>query len=319
MSVAVAVVLFHPEHQALDLLVRTLAAWQHGPVLVHVNHDPQGRVGAEVSLRLPAASVSGSPVNDGFAGAQNELLKRAFEQAVDAVVVHNPDLVLEPGAVEVLSLVSESLASPALLGPALQLADPDGLAPAGQVDTLGIVWTRSGRHLDSHQGDPWSDPVGGPVPVAGISGACLFVSRSAYQAVCAVGGEFFDADFIAYREDAELAFRAALLGVPSFLVPGATGRHGRGLRGTQRGGGTHVDLLGVRNRFLIAFKYGRQRPGGVVGPFLRDLVVLAAVLTRERSSLPGVVEAWRLRREMRAKGRAVLAAARLTSREATRL
>jgi GT2 family glycosyltransferase len=114
---------------------------------------------------------------------------------------------------------------------------------------------------------------------------------------------------VAYREDAELAHRAALLGVPSFLVPAARGVHVRRLRGTGRGIDPQIDLLGVRNRFLIAAKYGRRRPGGTVGPWLRDAVVIGGVLLRERRSLPGLRDAWHLRRAMRDKGARIRAAA----------
>jgi GT2 family glycosyltransferase len=171
------------------------------------------------------------------------------------------------------------------------------------VDTLGIRWTRAGRHLDAGQGDLLPSPAGRPYQVAGVSGACLYVTRAAHDRVVSATGEFFDEDFFAYREDAELGHRAALLGVTSYVVPSATGRHVRRLRGTERGIDPDIDRLGVRNRLLLAFKYGARRPGWPLLAFARDAVVVVAAFTTERSSLPGVVEAWRLRPVMRAKRR----------------
>lgn len=134
------------------------------------------------------------------------------------------------------------------------------------------------------------------------------VPRRAYELIVARTGEFFDGDFFAYREDAELGLRAAMLGVTSWVVPAARACHARTLRGNARGVSPHIDRLGVRNRFLIAFKYGTRRPGGWFGAPLRDFAVLAAVMLRERSSWPGVCEAWRLRGRMRQK-RALLTSA----------
>lgn len=151
-----------------------------------------------------------------------------------------------------------------------------------------------------------------PIAVAGISGACILVPRVAHDRIVSATGEFFDEDFIAYREDAELGLRATVLGVSSYLVPSARGRHGRALRGTERGRDSAIDRLGVRNRFLIAFKYGFQRPGGFWRGLLRDVVVVVGVLVRERSSAPGLIEAWHLRHRMREK------AARLRGATASR-
>jgi GT2 family glycosyltransferase len=142
-----------------------------------------------------------------------------------------------------------------------------------------------------------------PTQVDGISGACMLVSRAAYERVVNETGEFFDGHFIAYREDAELGVRAALVGVESWVVPSAAALHVRGLRGTQRGISVHVDRLGVRNRFLIKIKLGRYRPGRPLAAAARDLLVVLGVLVKEWSSIPGLVDAWKLRHVMREKHR----------------
>jgi GT2 family glycosyltransferase len=191
----------------------------------------------------------------------------------------------------------------------LVLAHPHTGATEGTVDSTGIVWTRSGRHLDARQGEPVDPSLTQPRRVSGLSGACLLVTRDCHRRIVDASGEFFDADFIAYREDAELAFRAQLLGVESWLIPAAVGLHVRQLRGTSRSMSPAVNRLGVRNRFLIAAKYGRRRPGTGLYPWARDAVVVLGVILRERSSWSGITDAWRLRRHMRAKGNRVLAAA----------
>jgi GT2 family glycosyltransferase len=318
--VAASLVLYHADLEELRVSLAALREWPHGPLLVHLNDASDDVDAHAVRQLLPAATVTWSRENRGFAGGHNALLATAFAAGADAVVVHNPDLVMEPGAVEALVLAAEANTAPCLLGPLLELAEPRSFRGEARIDTEGIVWTRSSRHLDASQGEPLaSAAVGSPRRVAGISGACLFVSQAAYDAVLKATGEFFDEEFLAYREDAELAFRSALVGVPSFLVPAARGRHARGSRGTERGRSALVDWLGVRNRFLMAAKYGRHRPGGLVLPLARDLVVVAGVLLRERTSLSALRDAWRLRTVMRAKGRKAIHAASLTSKQAARL
>jgi GT2 family glycosyltransferase len=278
-------------------------------IRIHANATDDGQaVELELAIRDASGNVpvvlTSSRSNTGFAAAHNRLLADHFVDGCSGVVVLNPDLVLEPTALDQLRLAAESRVFPALFGPVLELADVGTLAGTGTIDSLGIVWTRSGRHLDDRQHDPIPSALPkAPYEVAGISGACLYVSRAAYEVVTAATGEFFDEDFIAYREDAELGLRASILGVPSFIVPSARGRHVRRLRGTARGKDPFIDRLGVRNRFLLAFKYGFRRPGWLPAVLARDVVVLLGVGLRERSSWPGVVEAWRLRHEMRAKGR----------------
>jgi GT2 family glycosyltransferase len=292
-----------------------LAAWAEqspapGRISVLCGEDPDGRVAdavrrllAETSPPVPV-TVSSAAENVGFAGGHNQLMAGAFSGGAAAVVVANPDLVPEPGALA--ALAGATVPAVSLRGPTLLLACAGTYAPEGTIDSAGIRWTRTGRHLDARQGEPASDLPGRPYRVPGISGACLFVPRAAYERIIDGSGEFFDASFLAYREDAELGLRADRLGVSSWIVPQALALHVRGVRGTaRRGVSAHVNRLGVRNRFLIAFKYGTQRPGGWLGAPLRDAVVLAGVVVHERSSWPGVVDAWRLRGLMRAKGRRV--------------
>jgi GT2 family glycosyltransferase len=310
-GVGISIVLFHSDLCQLDRTLRSLAGQTLPPstISIHVNEATAEELARVTQLVGPDVTITSSMTNDGFAGAHDAALDRLFEAGAGQVLVLNPDLVLAPTMLE--QLVTACRDRPGtLLGPVLLLADPTTGETEGLIDSLGIRWTRSGRHLDARQGETASLVPDQPVRVAGISGAALFVDRAVHDGIVARSGEFFDADFIAYREDAELAFRAELLGIESWLVPSAVGLHVRRLRGTSRATSPAVNRLGVRNRFLIAAKYGRRRPGSGPYPWARDLVVLLGVILRERSSWPGVTDAWRLRRRMRAKGLRVLAASR---------
>ena len=71
----------------------------------------------------------------------------------------------------------------------------------------------------------------------------------------AVDGEVFDEDFFAYREDADLAWRAQLLGWDALYVPGATATHVRRVTPERRSAlPAAINRYGVRNRFLLRLK-----------------------------------------------------------------
>ena len=314
--VGVSLVLWRSAPPSLESCLRSLAAQDAPPAALHVlvnEDDEQGGVSRAVtemaSTTCPAIPtvVRTSTVNHGFAGGHNLGIEALAASGARAFLVINPDVVLEPNCLR--QLVCARMPVDSLRGPLLLAASLERFEPEGTIDSAGIRWTWDGRHLDDRQGRPVNGLRGRPYPVAGVSGACLYVPRSAWEAIRAVTDEFFDAEFLAYREDAELGLRAARLGWPTYVVPEARALHVRSLRGTGRAGvSEHVLRLGVRNRFLIAFKHGSARPGARFGAPLRDAVVVAGVLLAERSSLCGLVDAWRLRHTMRDKGRRIRSA-----------
>jgi hypothetical protein len=85
--------------------------------------------------------------------------------------------------------------------------------------------------------------------------------------------------------------------------------HGRGFRPEEgRSGHSEINRLSVRNRFLLRGHCAdigwhiRCLPWWLV----RDLLVVGGCLTVERSSAPGLREAWRLRTDVRERRRWVL-------------
>ncbi|MDQ1710947.1 MAG: hypothetical protein QOE45_397 [Frankiaceae bacterium] len=303
-------VVYH--HSGLDVLARTLDGVRAQVPPVHatrvlVNDATGTERDAVRSLLGGDGEVVAHDANLGFAGGQNANAAALFAAGADAVLVLNPDVRLAPDAVAGLAAYAAGRA--VLAGPLLLGATRPGLDPDGTIDSAGIRWTATARHLDDRQGEPASAAPTQPALVPGLTGACLLVPRAAYERIVAATGELFDQDFFAYREDAELGLRAAVLGVPSYVVPAAAGWHARGSAGTSRTTSAFANSLGVQNRFLIAFKYGRRRPGRPLARAARDIVVVAGVLLRERTSIPGLRTAWRLRGRMREKRRALFGAA----------
>lgn len=235
--------------------------------------------------------------NLGFAGGHNLLLDRAFRSGAKWALVVNPDMAIEPGAITRLVGLASQDGVNALYGPAISRLG-DGGESTAVCDSRGIRWTATGRHFDIDQGAAFPAMEDVVTEVAGVTGACLLVKKESFDFIAGRSGYFFDETFIAYREDAELGVRALALGVPSRLVETPGFAHARSVRGNSRGHGL-ADLLGVRNRFIMATRLGKLRPGRRIASALRDLIVVAGTLMVERSSLPGLASATRIRRYLR--------------------
>jgi GT2 family glycosyltransferase len=242
--------------------------------------------------------------NRGFAAAANQALRAT---AGGWVLALNPDCRLEPEFLaRLVAAVGERPRVGAATGLLLRAAGPR-LDAGAVVDSAGIVVTASGRHLDRAAGEPPGAVLLSPAWVFGATGAAALYRRAALDDVAYPGGEVFDEGFFSYREDADLAWRLQRRGWRCLYWPEARAAHGRGLKPeARRRGSPAVNRHSVRNRFLLRMANADWRWHLACFPLwlLRDLAVVAACLTVERTSLPGLAEAWRLRRRQCARGRA---------------
>ena len=90
------------------------------------------------------------------------------------------------------------------------------------LDSTGIYFTPSQRHFDRGNGESDSGQYDRTQMVFGITGAALVCRRNTLEDLL-VDGEFLDSDFFAYREDADLAWRAQLKGWKVLYEPAAEG------------------------------------------------------------------------------------------------
>jgi GT2 family glycosyltransferase len=255
--------------------------------------------------------------NRGFSAAVNQAIAAATGEFVQLV---NPDCFLAPDSVERLL---EAFADP-LVGAAtgkLLRASGDG------IDSMGIRMTRSGRHLDidrvvSASGPPSDGGYEGRPEahttreVFGVSGAAAMY-RTTFLRDVAVAGEIFDEDFFAYREDADLAWRGRLFGWKAVCEPGAIAHHVRRVTPeVRRELPPEINMHSVKNRFLLRLKNEGAYLALRNAPFelFRDLVVLAASLTIERSSLPAFGWLWRNRKRVLAKRREIQSRRKVSDR-----
>jgi GT2 family glycosyltransferase len=245
--------------------------------------------------------------NRGFSAAVNQAVRIAKGEFV---LLLNPDAYLELDYVS--SLVAALNGFGMATGKLLQ-------AETKLVDSKGIRMTRSGRHFDIDQGKPDTPhpTPHTPRPVFGISGAAAMYRMSFIRDVT-VGGEFLDEDFFAFREDADVAWRGRLFGWRAIYVPQAVAHHVRTVTPEKRRAlSALINMHSVKNRFLLRLKNEGLYLALRNAPFelTRDLVVIIAALTIERSSLPALTWLWKNRRRIMEKRRAIQSRRRVSDRD----
>ena len=155
------------------------------------------------------------------------------------------------------------------------------------------------------------------IEVFGVSGAAALYRMSFIRDVT-IGGEFLDEDFFAFREDADVAWRGQLFGCRAIYVPDAVGHHVRTVTPEKRAAlSAVINMHGVKNRFLLRLKNEGIYLALRNAPFElgRDLVVIIAALTVERSSLPALAWLWKNRRRIMEKRRAIQSRRRVSDRQ----
>lgn len=286
-------------------------------LIVVDNATADGSLGV-ISSSSVRARVLRNEANRGFAAAANQGIGASTGELV---MLLNPDVYLEPDYIGALrdELVKRGGRWGAATGKLLR-GKGSSIEPTTIIDSKGIRMTRSGRHLDIDNGEPDRDEAPDPVEVFGVSGAAALYRRD-FLDDTAVDGEIFDEDFFAYREDADLAWRGRLLGWRALYIPAARAYHVRRVTPEVRGSlPPELNFHSVKNRFLLRIKNEGSHLALRNAPFelARDLAVLGATLTVERSSFPAWGWLWRNRHRIRRKRETIQQRRRVSDRELTR-
>jgi GT2 family glycosyltransferase len=259
----------------------------------------------EVAERFaPAVRLIAMQANVGFAEGMNRGIEESSGRYVLAL---NPDCRLMPDFAAVLAGRLDAHPDAGSASGRVLRAEGPELAATDRLDTTGLYFTATGRHFDRDSGAPAAGRSLAEGEVFGTSGAAGFYRRAALE-TSRISAGFFDADFFLYREDADLAWRLQRLGWKCLYVPSAIGYHRRRNLPERRSAMSAViNRHSVKNRFLL--RINNQTAGHFVKTLVptlaRDLVVLGACLTIERSSLPAFSWLWRNRKRLWEKRREI--------------
>ncbi len=282
--------------------------------------DDSPTAAAAFARELPLRLICGT-TNAGFAAAANTGIALTDQPWI---LLLNPDCAPQPAYVAEMLAAAQNRPEEdrigAITGKLMRANGPE-LVAGPVVDAAGMVVTPAGRHLDRGAGMPDDQALSQPAFVFGGTGAATLYRRAALVDVAYPDGQVFAAAFFAYREDAELAWRLQWRGWQCLYVPTALAAHERGLKPERgRAGQRLINALSVRNRFLLRLHCAdigwhlRCFPWWL----LRDILVVGAAMTVERSSLSALTAAWRLRGEAWQRRKWVLGRSTVASRQVAR-
>ena len=282
--------------------IESLRAQMFSDCQIHALDNGSTDGSAEI-LKGLGVPVIQSPVNTGFCHAHNKL---ARNNSSGYILFLNPDTILTPTFLEELVRALDSnLRAASASGKLLRM-------DRRTIDSTGIVMTRNQRHLDRGSDETDTGQYDRAESIFGPSGAAALYRVEALRDA-AIDGQYFDEDFFAYREDADLAWRCRLLGWDSLYVPTAVAPHRRRVTPDRRRRlPAAINRHSVKNRFLLRINnitsglYRRD-----LWPITkRDLAVIGYVFVREWSSFPALIyivrhfpRLWRKRRQIQSRVR----------------
>jgi len=212
----------------LDRFLSSLTVATDRPVkVVMADNGSTDGTPEEAAARYPDARLMRTGGNLGYGTAVNRAVA-TVPRDEEFVLVANPDVVWGPGSIDALMDAAGRWPRAATLGPLIR--DPDGsvypsarhlpsLIRGGMHAVIGFAWKTnpwSKAYRQEHR-EPSERPVGW------LSGSCLLVRRSAFDAV---GG--FDERYFMYMEDVDLGDRLGKAGWQNIYVPESEILHDKG-------------------------------------------------------------------------------------------
>ncbi|MEO8263346.1 MAG: glycosyltransferase family 2 protein, partial [Pseudolysinimonas sp.] len=201
------------------------------------------------------------PDNPGYGAAMNAGAA-LLSPTVEWVLIANPDLVLTPGSVATMAARAAGDPTIAAVGPLVRESDGSVYPSARAVPSIrnGIGHA---LFVNLWPNNPWTrnyrddSPTTPALKDAGwLSGSCLLVRRSAFDAI---GG--FDERYFMYFEDVDLGFRFGRAGFRNVYDPAAEVTHS-GAHATGRDGAAMIRAHHSSARRFLERKY----PGAVLWP-----------------------------------------------------
>ncbi len=250
--------------------------------------------------------------NVGFAAAQNQAINLSRG---NWILTLNPDVLLMPYFIQALLEAGRLDNRIGTVCGKLLVMSPDfDIDAKPRVDSTGIYFTPNLRHLDRGSRQIDNGHYLKREYVFGATAAAALYRRSMIEDI-SINGEFFDSDFFVYREDADVAWRAQLMGWRCLYTPYARGYHVRAvLPGNRRALPREINMHSVKNRFLMRMK---NMTGDLYKRYwmsitARDAVVVGCCLLYEHYSLRAFWKVLRTWQAVLEKRREIMARKRVT-------
>ncbi len=310
-------------------------------VLVIDNASSDGVV-EFIRTNYPEAAILRNAKNLGFSPAHNQGIRYALAAWKDIprddryILVTNPDIIFTPTFLEDMVRAADATPRGAAFSGKLLKVVREGEGPLEEIietkliDSTGLRVARNRRTTDRGAGEEDHGQYDNAREVFGVSGALACYRASALEAV-RIGEEYFDNDFFAYKEDADLSWRLRLHGFEARFVPEARAYHFRRAAGRERAGLVElvrnrrtksglINYLSYRNHVLMLLK--NEQWSNIVLHLPWILVYecgkLLSLLFFEPGTLRAVPSIFKLAPRILTKRRAVMAKCRVPAAEIRR-
>ncbi len=260
-----------------------------------------------VKSRFPRVKVIANNTNIYFSKAHNLGIKAAIG---DYLMPLNVDIITTDTYIsQMVRAIEISPVIGMVSGKLLQMDKRLTPIDPPVIDSTGLWFTPELRHFDRGSLDEDVQQFNKLEYIFGPSGAAPMYRRTMLEDICD-DSEYFDEDFVIYREDADLAWRAQLLGWKGVFTPLAIAYHLRRVRPTdnRKQLAPEINMHSVKNRFLMRVK--NQTLRNAIRCFwptlLRDIQVIGYIIFFERSSLPAIGTVIKLMPKMMNKRRYIM-------------
>ncbi|WP_239003463.1 glycosyltransferase family 2 protein [Nocardia panacis] len=226
-GLVVVTVTYSPGEHLDHFLTSLVAATDEKPQVILADNgsvDGAPEAAAEANSHVRLLRTGG---NIGYGGAINRAVAE-IDPEVEFVVIANPDIRWAEGSIDKLVAAARRWPRAGALGPMVREPDgsvyPSARSVPGLLDgaghaLLGTVWP----------GNPWTlryrqdNERIAERAVGWLSGSCLLVRRSAFDAI-----DGFDSRYFMYMEDVDFGDRMGRAGWHNVFVPDAEVTHARG-------------------------------------------------------------------------------------------
>jgi N-acetylglucosaminyl-diphospho-decaprenol L-rhamnosyltransferase len=277
-TVGVVTVAYRSDDVLPGFLGSLAAASAEKLAIVVVDNAPESGTAASLAARAGAQWVPRAD-NPGYGGGMNTGVD-ALPPTVRWVLISNPDVVLEPGALDVLVATGESDETIGAVGPAV-LNDDGTVYPSARAVPSLRTGVGHALFVNLWQANPWTrqyrqeEDSGALRRDAGwLSGSCVLVRRSAFERI---GG--FDEGYFMYFEDVDLGYRLGRDGYRNVYEPAARVAHA-GAHATTAESGRMIAAHHASARRFLAKKYAAWHLWPVRAALSTALAVRSAIVRR---------------------------------------
>ncbi|MDP2736421.1 MAG: glycosyltransferase family 2 protein [bacterium] len=233
----------------------------------------------EINLKWPGKNL-------GYAKAFNLMIREAVLNGAEYFLALNPDMILEPDAVEKLAGVMDNENQLGSATAKVLKWDFIKQEKTKIIDSCGLKLLPGLRFVDFLEGEPSGANCG--AEIIGVSGVCALYRLSALEKVKR-DGRYFDELMFMYKEDCDLAYRLFLAGFKSKCAGDAIVYHDRSGAGDGRSNlavalnrknkSRLIKKLSFLNQQIIFIKYWRlQSLAGKIAIIWFELKMLVFIL-----------------------------------------